>query len=87
MNKYQVIEASLADTQRMLAYRLNSKLDIHLNIKGFNYAWILDSLQWESDIRVLDVGAGYSRLPSWPQYCHVLNEFRPPISPSPLDGG
>lgn len=64
MNKYHVIEASLADTHRLLSYRLNSKLDIHLNIKGFNYAWILDSIQWKSDLRILDVGAGYSRLPS-----------------------
>jgi SAM-dependent methyltransferase len=65
MNKYQVIEAALADTQRMLTYRINSKLDIHLNIKGFNYAWILDSIQWKSDSRILDVGAGYSRLPTY----------------------
>ena len=62
---YQVMEATLADTQRMLTYRLNSSLDIHLNIKGFNYAWILDSIEWKSDFRILDVGAGYSRLPSY----------------------
>jgi len=65
MNDYHVIEATLADTQRLLSYRLNSKLDIHLNIKGFNYAWILDSIQWKPSYRILDVGAGYSRLPSF----------------------
>jgi 2-polyprenyl-3-methyl-5-hydroxy-6-metoxy-1,4-benzoquinol methylase len=65
MNEYRVVEAALADTQRLLTYRINSTLDIHLNIKGFNYAWIIDSIQSKPGCRILDVGAGYSRLPSF----------------------
>ena len=70
MNEFHVIEASLADTHRLLSYRLNSKFDIHLNIKGFNYAWILNSIPWEPTYRILDVGAGYSRLPSYIALTH-----------------
>jgi ubiquinone/menaquinone biosynthesis C-methylase UbiE len=63
MSNYELLEAALADTNRLLYYRLHSDLEIHLNIKGFDYAWILDSIDWHSNLRVLDVGAGYSPFP------------------------
>jgi ubiquinone/menaquinone biosynthesis C-methylase UbiE len=63
MSSYELIEATLADTQRLFSYKLHSDLEIHLNLKGFNYAWIIDSVDWKPSLRILDVGAGYSKLP------------------------
>ncbi len=60
---YELIEISLADTQRLLSYKRDLDLEIHLNIKGFDYGWILNSVEWKPEMKVLDVGAGYSRLP------------------------
>ncbi|MEA1977617.1 MAG: class I SAM-dependent methyltransferase [Chloroflexota bacterium] len=60
---YKLIEISLADTQRLLSYKRDLDLEIHLNIKGFDYGWILNSVDWKPEMKVLDVGAGYSRLP------------------------
>jgi SAM-dependent methyltransferase len=65
VGKYKLIEAALADTPRLLDYKLNSEIEIHLNIKSFNYAWVLNSVEWTDQLRVLDVGAGYSRFPSY----------------------
>jgi len=62
---YELIEISLADTQRLLSYKRDLDLEIHLNIKGFDYGWILNSVDWKPEMKVLDVGAGYSRLPSY----------------------
>jgi len=63
MSLYSVIEVSLADTRRLFEYCQSSDLKIHLNLKGFDYGWILDSVPWKPSMRILDVGAGYSRLP------------------------
>ncbi len=62
-HRYQVVETSLADTRRLLGYKLEGAPDIHLNLKGFDCGWILDSMPWKPGLRVLDVGAGYSWLP------------------------
>jgi SAM-dependent methyltransferase len=62
-NRYQVAEASLADTRRLLGYKVSGDPEIHLNLKGFDCGWILDSIPWSRGLRVLDVGAGYSWLP------------------------
>jgi SAM-dependent methyltransferase len=61
--RYQVVEASLADTRRLLEYKLRAEPEIHLNLKGFDCGWILESVAWRPGLRVLDVGAGYSWLP------------------------
>ncbi len=63
MKSYELIEATLADTRRLLSYRVQSNMEIHLNLKGFDYAWILDQVHWTRDLKVLDVGSGYSKLP------------------------
>jgi 2-polyprenyl-3-methyl-5-hydroxy-6-metoxy-1,4-benzoquinol methylase len=67
---YELIEISLADTQRLLSYKRDLDLEIHLNIKGFDYGWILNSVEWKPEMKVLDVGAGYSRLP-----LHIARTF------------
>ena len=67
---YELIEISLADTQRLLSYKRDLDLEIHLNIKGFDYGWILNSVEWKPGMKVLDVGAGYSRLP-----LHIAKTF------------
>jgi len=36
---YELIEISLADTQRLLSYKRDLDLEIHLNIKGFDNTW------------------------------------------------
>ncbi|MCX6071651.1 MAG: class I SAM-dependent methyltransferase [Chloroflexi bacterium] len=72
--KYQVIEAALADTRRLLGYKLRAEPEIHLNLKGFDCGWILDSVAWRPGLRVLDVGAGYSWLPIYlarEKHCEV----------------
>ncbi len=67
---YELIEISLADTQRLLSYKRCLDLEIHLNIKGFDYGWILNSVDWKPEMKVLDIGAGYSRLP-----LHIARTF------------
>jgi SAM-dependent methyltransferase len=72
--KYQVIETSLADTRRLLEYKLTAQPEIHLNLKGFDCGWILRSGEWRPGLRVLDVGAGYSWLPVYlarEKHCEV----------------
>jgi len=63
--RYSVTEIALADTRRMLGYKIVAKPDIHLNLKGFDCGWIINSIPWEQGQRVLDVGAGYSWLPTY----------------------
>lgn len=62
---YEVVEISLADTRRLLGYKRLAKPDIHLNLKGFDCAWIINAIPAQAGLRVLDVGAGYSWLPSY----------------------
>ena len=61
----RVKEISIADTAR--AYEFNKEpLPQHpFNIKGFDYAWILNSREWHQGERVLDVGGAYSSFPSY----------------------
>jgi 2-polyprenyl-3-methyl-5-hydroxy-6-metoxy-1,4-benzoquinol methylase len=63
--RYRVVEIALADTRRLLGYKMAAKPDIHLNLKGFDCAWIINSIPWERGLKVLDVGAGYSWLPTY----------------------
>jgi SAM-dependent methyltransferase len=62
---YTSLEVSLADTNRLMRYYLEADPEIHLNLKGFDYAWITRSVAWREGMRVLDVGAGFSWLPSY----------------------
>lgn len=64
-SNYTPVEISLADTSRLVSYSLEANPEIHLNLKGFDYAWITRSVAWRADMRVLDVGAGFSWLPSY----------------------
>lgn len=60
---YEEIEVGFASARRLLEYNLNGAFGATLGLKGFNYSWIVESRDWNSGDRVLDVGAGYSRLP------------------------
>jgi ubiquinone/menaquinone biosynthesis C-methylase UbiE len=60
---YSIQELSFADTQRILHFKKNEVFGTKFNLKGFNYPWILQSRKWSASDHVLDVGAGYSRLP------------------------
>ena len=62
---YTAVEIALADTPRLFRYCLEGEPEIHLNLKGFDYAWIVRSFPWQPETRVLDVGAGYSWLPTY----------------------
>ena len=60
---YEVLEASLADTGRLFAYLQNQVFGSDFNLKGFDYPWILSTRTWRKGEKVLDVGAGFSKLP------------------------
>lgn len=60
---YRIDELSLADTQRLIDYKLDEEYGANFDIKGFDYPWIVSSRPWSSGDRVLDVGAAYSPLP------------------------
>ena len=64
-SRYQVLEVQLADTRRHLTYKIQSQPEIQLNLKGFDYAWINAGIPTKPGLRVLDVGSGYSWLPSY----------------------
>jgi hypothetical protein len=64
-SRYQVLEVQLADTRRHLTYKIQAQPGIHLNLKGFDYAWINAGIPAKPGLRVLDVGSGYSWLPSY----------------------
>ena len=40
---YELIEISLADTQRLLSYKRDLDLEIHLNVKGFDNTWKVET--------------------------------------------
>lgn len=67
---YRIEEISLADTQRMITYKLEEEYGAEFDIKGFDYPWIITSRAWSSTDRVLDVGAAYSPLP-----IHIADTF------------
>jgi 2-polyprenyl-3-methyl-5-hydroxy-6-metoxy-1,4-benzoquinol methylase len=60
---YRIEEISLADTQRLIEYKLDQAYGAEFDIKGFDYPWIATSRSWSSSDRILDVGAAYSPLP------------------------
>ena len=59
-------EISLADTRRLFAYKQELPIDVALNIKGFDYAWILESRTWRTGEKVLDVGGGLFQFSQFP---------------------
>ena len=61
---YRAIELSLADTKRALSYRLSGTYGSDFSLKGFDIPWLVSSRSWSAGEAVLDVGAGYSDLPS-----------------------
>jgi hypothetical protein len=63
MSSYQLLEASLADLDRLYKYKLESSFKADFSLKGFDYPWVLNSRCWKPDEKVLDVGAAYSPLP------------------------
>lgn len=62
---YSLTQIGIADTRRLTRWATLDGFTINLNLKGFDYAWIIESRAWNSSDRVLDVGAGYSPLPSF----------------------
>ena len=60
-----VREISLADTRRLFTYKQELPIDVSLNLKGFDYAWILQSRTWRAGEKVLDVGGAYSSFPNY----------------------
>lgn len=62
---YRAIELSLADTKRALSYKLSGTHGSDFSLKGFDIPWLLTSRLWSAGEAVLDVGAGYSDLPSY----------------------
>jgi len=65
--KYQVIEAALADVDRLYCYHLDGVYGADFGIKGFNFPWLLTSHKWKKEEKVLDVGPAYSRIPAYIQ--------------------
>src|SRR5512136_3055689 len=62
---YQLLEISLADVNRSYQYCLKGLFKADLNLKGFDYPWLLTSHEWQREEKVLDVGPGYSPLPAY----------------------
>ena len=60
---YEILEVSMADTNRLYQYKQQGIYGADFNLKGFEYPWILSSHSWQKGERVLDVGAAYSLLP------------------------
>jgi SAM-dependent methyltransferase len=60
---FQALELSLGDTRRLYQYRQSCPLKVDLNIKGFDYGWLVTSRDWKPEEKVLDVGGAYSELP------------------------
>lgn len=61
--KYEVIETSLADLDRLFQYSLDGYFGADLGIKGFDYPWLLTSYDWKKETKALDIGSAYSPLP------------------------
>lgn len=64
---YQLIEASLADLDRLYRYHMDGVHGTEFSIKGFDYPWLLTSHVWKEGEKVLDVGPAYSPLPAYLQ--------------------
>lgn len=62
---HKVKEVSLADTARLFDYLQCGVFGAKFKLKGFEYAWTIRAREWKPGERVLDVGAGYSALPSY----------------------
>ena len=60
-----VKEISLADTRKLFNYKKDLPIEVPLNIKGFDYAWVLNSRTWRENEKVLDVGGAYSTFPNY----------------------
>jgi hypothetical protein len=65
--KYQVLESSLADLDRLYKYHLDGVFGTEFGIKGFDYPWLLTSYDWRAGVKVLDVGPAYSPMPLYLQ--------------------
>ncbi len=63
MSRYQLVEASLADLDRLYRYKQEDLFKSDFSLKGFDYPWIVSSHAWKPGEKVLDVGAAYSPLP------------------------
>jgi Methyltransferase domain len=60
---FELLELSLADTQRFYEYKQNCSLELGFGLKGFDYGWLLASHEWKPADKILDVGGAYSELP------------------------
>lgn len=67
MSTYQLLEASLADLDRLYKYKQDDLFKADFSLKGFDYPWIASSHCWQPSEKVLDVGAAYSPLPIYLQ--------------------
>lgn len=63
MSEYQLLEASLADLDRLYKFKQEDLFNAEFSLKGFDYPWIVKSHSWKPGEKVLDVGAAYSPLP------------------------
>jgi hypothetical protein len=70
MSKYQLLEASLADLDRLYQFKQEDLFNTDFSLKGFDYPWIVKSHLWKPGEKVLDVGAAYSPLP-----IHLQNTY------------
>ncbi len=62
---YALVQLGIADNRRLIRWASSDGFAAKLNLKGFDYTWIITSRQWSPSDRVLDVGAGYSALPGY----------------------
>lgn len=67
---YQVLEASLADLDRLYGYHTKGVYGAGFGIKGFDNPWLLTSYEWSKEVKVLDVGGAYSPMPNYLQKTH-----------------
>ena len=63
-SKYRVVEIVLPDAARLVDWKQSGIIGAGFGLKGFDYPWIATARDWKPDEAILDVGAGYSTLPS-----------------------
>lgn len=63
--RFEVLLWDLARVTELFEFQHGELHDVDWGIKGHNRPWVVAQGRWERGLRFLDVGAGFSRLPSY----------------------
>jgi hypothetical protein len=62
---FEILEISLGNLSRLYGYIQKDLFSAKYGLKGFDNPWILESHAWKAGEKVLDIGAAYSKFPSY----------------------